>query len=415
MMNQYGIIEIFARNSSDYMDIRPYSLYLRDFFSLSLARCMEEVGAQKGSLFLVDESNKELVLEVARGSEHLFDEGLRESIGDRIAGQVALERRPCLVRDIEREPRFSVSPRYEHYRTKSFLSVPLQFDGDLIGVLNITDKKGDDIFDDKDLKIVVNICNSLGIALFSLRNYLQKQHQQYQQLLNEMNELRKTNEQSQKYSSLGKLVGGLVHEVNNPLDGVMRYVRLASDYIEEDGPVKDYLQQARVGLGRIAKIIRSLLDFSWSLSPSAGKIDINATIDESLFMFSHKLVAYNVEVKKEFSSDLPEIPDLRLKLVFNNLVKNACEAMKSGGALLISTASVDKMIEIRFQDTGPGVPQEIREKVFEPFFTTKNIGEGSGLGLSMTYEVIKRYKGNIFIKDAPGSGAVFVIQLPISP
>lgn len=395
------------------MDFLPFKNQLREFLSLSLDRCMKAVEAQSGSIFLFDDSKKELVLEIGHNINNINLEGIRERLGERVAGRVALERKPILVKDIDDKCVLQITPKYSHYRSKSFLSVPLEFAGDLIGVVNITDKSRGETFDDSDLRIVLNISRYLGIALYSLKNYLEKQNRLNEKLNKEIEHLNKTIQHYEKFSSLGKLVGGLVHEINNPLDGIIRYVNLAFDCAEDDTPIKEYLREARNGLVRIAKVVRALLDFSWSLSVREGEVDINRAIKESLLIFNHNILANNIEVKTIFASDLPSLPDYNLRLVFNNIIKNAYEAMKNRGTLTIYTGINNGGIEIKVEDTGEGIPKDLHEKIFEPFFTTKCMGEGSGLGLAISYEIIKRYNGNITLESEPGEGSAFTIWLPV--
>ncbi|OPX28864.1 MAG: hypothetical protein B1H08_05125 [Candidatus Omnitrophica bacterium 4484_171] len=412
-MDKNVIIGFPYEGQLKYMDILPYKPYLKETLTLSLERCMKSVDAGRGSIFLVDSNRNELVLGVAKASSGIDLENVRTPLGERVAGKVALERKPFLVKNIDEEIRFPLEPRYDDYNSKSFVSVPLEFSGDLIGVVNVTDKTKGEVFDGEDLDTVLSICKYLGITIYSLRRFLEKQRKINEKLSNEVDTLRKEIKSSKKYSSLGKIVGGLVHEINNPLDGAIRYVNLAFDSVDEDSVASSYLHEAKEGLGRIAKIVRSLLDFSWSLSPQARKIDVNQTIEESLFMFNHYFVFSNIEVRKFFTYGLPKIPDLRLKIALNNIIKNACEEMKDKGVLSIYTALNNGAIEIKIKDTGRGIPRQVQDKIFEPFFTTKSMGEGSGLGLAITYEIITRYKGNIYIDSTQGEGTTFNIRLPL--
>jgi signal transduction histidine kinase len=229
-----------------------------------------------------------------------------------------------------------------------------------------------------------------------------------------LGDLKSSNERYKKFSSLGKFAGGLVHEINNPLDGVIRFINLSLDNVSEDDVVREYLLESKKGLSRIAQFVRSLLNFSWSLSSPGTEMDITRSIEESLFYCGHHLKSYNITVEKSYSDKLATIADRGLKIVFNNLIKNAIEAMKQqgGGTLTIATASDEGGIEIVFSDTGKGIPKNIQEKIFDPFFTTKNIGQGSGLGLAIAYEIIERYQGTISVKSEEGKGATFSIRIP---
>lgn len=388
---------------------------LREFLVLSLDRCMQAVHARSGSIFLIDEDSKELVLEIAKddkGERKL--KGVRARLGERVAGRVALERKPFFVENIDKEPSLKYTPKFDHYKTKSFLSVPLECAGNLLGVINMSDKTTSASFSPQDLNVLTEVSNHVGIALHTLKRYSQESDKLQEKLNKELERVSETIDRSNKYSSLGKLVGGIVHEINNPLDGVIRYVTLACDSIEEDSVAKEYLVESKNGLMRIAKIVRSLLDFCWSLSPKEQDcIDINNTLEESLFMLNHYIISCNITLQKHFAPDVGKASDFRLKLAFDNIIKNACEAMKGGGTLSITTSASGEIIEIIIKDTGSGIPKEIQSKIFEPFFTTKKIGEGSGLGLAIAYEIVQRYKGEIFVESSEGKGTSFLIRIPM--
>lgn len=405
---------VFSPNYIKKMDLSPFMSQWKDFLTLSLERCMQAVGAGSGSIFLLDKEKKDLVLAIARNGESLGLEGIRERLGNRIAGRVALKGEPLLVKDIDKEPSLKSVPRFNHYKSKSFLSAPLESSGELIGVINLTDKPAGRAFDDKDLSTVLINCKYVGTALHILKRYLENQKGLNEEFAKELDGLKRSVEGHKKFSSLGKFVGGLVHEINNPLDGVIRYVNLTLDSLKEDDISREYLLEAKKGLNRIAKFVRSLLDFSWSLSSSGRETNINKTIEESLFQFNQKFSSYNIRIEKMFCPDLPKISDYGLKIVFNNIIKNSVEAMKStGGVLRISTVLVNGSLEIVFSDTGKGIPVGVQEKIFDPFFTTKNMGEGSGLGLAISYEILDRYQGKISVESQESQGATLRITLPL--
>lgn len=218
----------------------------------------------------------------------------------------------------------------------------------------------------------------------------------------------------QDFSLLGKFIGAVIHEINSPLDGVIRYLNLALARTEDNRATREYLKEAKLGLTNITKIIRSYLEFFWDVSLRQNQIDVNQLIEEGLTMFEYYILSYNIELKRFLAPCLPRLPNFGLKLVFNNIIKNACESMKNGGTLSIYTTIDNGTLEIRFEDTGEGVSLDSREKIFEPFFTTKIKGEGSGLGLAISKEIIQSYKGIIFAESNNGKGATFIIRLPIN-
>ena len=142
----------------------------------------------------------------------------------------------------------------------------------------------------------------------------------------ELEYLRNLHHRDETFPSLDKFAGALIHEINNPLDGATRYLNLALVGIEDGKAIKGYLEEARLGLTRIAKIARSFSEFCWNLSPHQGLIDVNRTIEESLFMLNHNIISSNIVVKRNLNPHLPKLSDYGLKLAFNNIIKNACEA-----------------------------------------------------------------------------------------
>lgn len=407
-----GTLEQFPRVYDESMDILPFRNQLRDFLTLSLDRCMQAVSARSGSIFLFDGEKNELVLEVANNVNKDNLEGTRAKIGERIIGKVALDKKPLLVENIDDEPSLKFRPQLKKYHDKSFLSVPLEFSDELIGVVSVNDKAGGASFNKGDLHTIVTICKYLGITLHSFLIYLENQKKLNEELAKELGDLRESHDRHKKLSSLGKFVGGVVHELNNPLDGVIRYINLSLDSMAEDDVSREYLLEAKTGLKRITLFVRSLLDFSWGLSSVGREINVDKTIEECLHQLNHKFLYYNIDIEKSLAGDLPKIADYGLKIVFTNIIKNAVEVMEEGGKIDIVTKLVGDFIEISFSDNGCGMSASVREKIFDPFFTTKSMGEGSGLGLAISQEIIERYQGRILVESEKGKGTNFKIILP---
>jgi signal transduction histidine kinase len=382
---------------------------LIEFLKLTLIRCMDTLKASSGSIFLLDGSGQELVLKVAINPGVKSLEGIKEKLSEGVSGFVASQRKPVLVEDIRKDSRFQNRHKFSHYHTNSFLSVPLSAGGKVIGVINITERVSGEPFRDEDLKFLLTICQHLDNAITCLKESDELKE-------NQINELKKQLEISDKLSSLGKFASGLIHELNNPLDGIIRYTNLCLDYTDDNNIIREYLLEAKKGLNRIAMIIKSLLDLAQASSPAfSAPIDVNKAIDDCLFMLKPNLSANKIEVLRELSPSLPVVEDRGLKLAFNNLIRNASDAIgQKGGRIKISTEMKDGFIEVRFSDTGCGIPEEIRGRVFEPFFTTKQMGKGAGLGLAICYDIIRRHNGSISLENNNGAqGATFVIRLPL--
>jgi two-component system NtrC family sensor kinase len=163
---------------------------------------------------------------------------------------------------------------------------------------------------------------------------------------------------------------------------------------------------------RMADIIRELASFSRGSWTTFDHTDINAMVEEAVKVLSEKALAGGVSIVCRYSEGVPAARGSNLFQVFCNMIKNAIDAMPSGGTLTISTQIVDREVLIRFEDTGVGLPEPI-ERVFEPFFTTKAAGKGTGLGLAICKDIVEKYNGKIVPERGAGAGAVFTIRIPV--
>ncbi len=231
-------------------------------------------------------------------------------------------------------------------------------------------------------------------------------------------ELRKTENQliqSDKVASLGKLAAGVAHEINSPLTGVLTYSSLLLKAKKEGDPDREDLEVIVNETNRCKKIVKGLLDFARQTAPQKTSSDMNEVIEKSIDLVSHQASMQNVKIEKKVKPDLPKtmIDVSQIQQVFINILLNAIEAMPQGGTLTVSSEIEDKMIAVRFADTGVGIPEENLPKILDPFFTTKEQGKGTGLGLSVSYGIIERHRGKLEVKSKVGKGTTFTVRLPI--
>jgi len=220
---------------------------------------------------------------------------------------------------------------------------------------------------------------------------------------------------SERMAAVGKLAARVAHELNNPLDGILRYLNLALRGLDTGATEKigQYLERARGGLLRMTEIVRELGEFSRSTAAAFEDANVNDVVDEAVKVMSDKAVQNGVSVVCTLSEDMSAIPGTNLFQVFCNLIKNACDAMPGGGTLTVSTRLANREATIRFEDTGIGLPEEM-DRIFEPFFTTKAPGKGTGLGLAICKDIIEKHNGKIVPQRRPGGGAVFTVRLPLT-
>jgi len=379
---------------------------LRELLNNSLKEIMALLNTECGSLFLFDSQNKELVLDSFYNSASVHLYGLRQRIGEGISGQVVNLKTPVLVKDINHDSRFRRNG-FRHYRTNSFISIPLFTSNYLIGVMNLADKSNGESFSEKDLDFAALLCRYICLTAESFISNTK--------LRQEKETLDKQRALLEKYASVGKLAAGVVHEVNNPLDGIIRYTNMLLNQAENDTVTREYLLEVKKGLNRIANITKSLLEFSHQINSQSTQVkkyvDIHSLLEESFVVLREKL-SDNICVNKKYKDNLPKILDFGLLHVFINIIKNALDAISDAGTLEISTNINDSTVEISFKDTGVGIPKEIREQIFEPFFTTKGIDKGTGLGLAISNEIINKYGGSIKVQSSSGKGSTFTVLIP---
>ncbi|MFN2411702.1 MAG: nitrogen regulation protein NR(II), partial [Pyrinomonadaceae bacterium] len=228
--------------------------------------------------------------------------------------------------------------------------------------------------------------------------------------------LEETLQQSEKLSSIGLLAAGVAHEVNTPLTGVSSYTQMLLGMVPETDPKHELLKKMQRQTERASNIVGNLLNFSrtGSASDFAG-VDINKLLNDTLQLLEPQLRSSRVEIVKDYAASPPKIfaNGGKLQQVFTNLILNARDAIIAGGTITLSTQTEDTgQVIIEVTDTGEGIAPENLTKVFDPFFTTKGVGNGTGLGLAVTYGIIQEHGGSIDVTSQPGDGTTFRLVFP---
>jgi two-component system NtrC family sensor kinase len=233
---------------------------------------------------------------------------------------------------------------------------------------------------------------------------------------------------SEKLASVGQLAAGVAHEVNNPLAGILVYIKLLLKKHKQNAlqteETKEQLEKIARETERCSRIIKNLLDFSRQSEAALRPVDINKVVDAMFSIIGHQISLDNVRSQKKLCTSLPLVlVDFdQIQQALMNIMLNAAQAMPSGGDLTITTSlakgvkigsSIKDAVRIDISDTGVGIPKENLDKLFTPFFTTKEKGKGVGLGLSVVHGIIERHHGKMEIDSNPGSGTTFSIYLGI--
>lgn len=225
--------------------------------------------------------------------------------------------------------------------------------------------------------------------------------------------------QARKIVAIGTFTAGIAHELNNPINNIALTAESFSeeygDKVDDEG--REMLRDILAQSDRAADIVKNLLDFSRTESPTMQCLPPLQILSTTISLIRNQAHIAGIHLDLNVEDGLPCVQgDLRnLQQVFTNLLLNAIQASPAGGRVLIS-AGLDpekQLVRMSVLDSGPGVPADIRQQIFEPFFSTKEVGKGTGLGLAVSYSIVKRHRGRIEVRGEEGQGAEFVVLLPV--
>ncbi len=222
--------------------------------------------------------------------------------------------------------------------------------------------------------------------------------------------------QSENLASLGRPPSGVAHEINSPLTGILTFSHLLMRKLKDNPELQRELELIVRETTRVSTIVRGLLDFARESKPQKRPCNINELILHTLSLVEHQSVFHDIRIVKNLDPQVAMIllDANQIQQVFMNVLLNAADAMPAGGTLTITStmAPEDSFVQVRFADTGSGIPEKNLHRIFDPFFTTKADKKGTGLGLAVSYGIIERHRGHIEVQSEEGKGTTFTIKLP---
>jgi len=287
------------------------------------------------------------------------------------------------------------------------VSIPLILKGQLIGMINLSHKFNKDIYSHEDIELLSTLANQTAVAVENAKLY--------EDLKKSKSYIRRAD----RLASLGTLTAGLAHEIRNPLVAIKTLTQLLPERLDDEEFRNQFLQIASGEVDRISSLVTELLDFARPSDPKLELEDINAILDGMILLASTETKKKQININKNYSSDIPpiQIDREQIKQVFLNILLNAIEATSENGRITVKTRSFTKpggepYVQIEFTDTGYGIPEEYLEDIFNPFFTTKSTG--SGLGLSISSQIVQEHRGYIDVESQRDKGSSFFINLPVN-
>jgi signal transduction histidine kinase len=223
--------------------------------------------------------------------------------------------------------------------------------------------------------------------------------------------------QAEKLASIGQLAAGVAHEINNPLSLVLGYTKMLRKECPAQGRAKEDLDIVYTNARTCKRIVEDLLNFSRQTKARRFPTDLNGAIETVAASLEEEFRTRGLSIVRDYAASLPALAadEDKLKRVFTNLLTNSMQAMEPGGSVTIRTEHDLERNGLKavFTDTGSGIPKKVRDKIFEPFFTTKPPGQGTGLGLAVSYGIVQEHKGEIGVESEEGKGASFTLWFPL--
>jgi two-component system, NtrC family, sensor kinase len=275
-------------------------------------------------------------------------------------------------------------------------------------------------FANDELGELADSFNAMTVNLKKARGELEgwgrNLEQMVQQRTQEITQIQAQLIRSEKLASLGELVAGIAHEINNPLTGILMFSSLIHSNPKLDETLRNDIQTVMRETKRCAEIVKGLLEFARCSAPQKGLCSVNEVSEAALSLIEHQILFQDISVVREYAQDIPQLlldPN-QFEQVLVNIFLNAGQAMLGEGVLMVSSGldHAKGCVFVKISDNGCGIPQANLDKIFDPFFSTKE-NKGTGLGLSVSYGIIEKHGGRIDVASEEGIGTTFTILLPL--
>jgi signal transduction histidine kinase len=410
-------------------------LSIKEIVDRILVALTDTMGLERAMVLILDDDQRALRPAASRGD--WGEEGLGfELPADHAVARQLWMRRWILAResfDDERDVEIRETCRDVFDTLEVELLVPILFGVDLLGVIAVGRKLSGERLDASDRSLLRTLANQSAIAIENAKAYdeIAQLNETLEARVDERTrELRDAQEQllqAEKMKSLGQLVAGVAHELNNPISFVHANIQLIDEYVAKiadreaspkevaraRGALAKLIARSREGTERVKQIVQDLRTFSRMDQADLREVDLHEALDRTMGLMESRCKDC-VAIERDYG----EIPLVRclpgqVNQVFLNLLMNACDAIDGTGTIRVVTRPIAGGVRLEFHDTGRGIPPEVHNRIFDPFFTTKPVGEGTGLGLSLSHSIVERHGGRMSVASEPGKGTTFIIELPV--
>ena len=389
------------------------SLDVDQMLRIALDALTRVTGHEISSLHLLSDDRRTLRLLADRGlSAELRMANRVLAVGQGVIGRVVVTGETVHVTNVAACAELPPAERavVEREGIRGFVCVPLQSRGRILGVLSLA-RRTSEPFSDVEIALLEAAANQISLALDNARLYSETRSQ-----LDELKQTETRRAEGERLSTIGKLMAGLVHEINNPLTVILGQAELVMTELADSTRGRERVRIILQETSRAARLLQRVLQLGRPQPSERRPCALEDQVQWVLEAKRHELDRDGIRVVTEFSP-IPSVyaDQDQLRQVLFNLVQNAHQAMaKHPGprVLTLRTTEADGRVRVEVRDTGPGIPPELLPRVFDAFFTTKPAGEGTGLGLWMSYSIVEQHQGRLGCESCPDGGAIFVVELP---
>ena len=395
-------ISRFYRVFRDVSTVVHSSTDVDEVLELVVWKSSEMLDAMGAILRILNLETHQLELGAAYGlGERYIAKGVVSK--EKVITDLCKKNKVIIIEDILTDPRVQYPQEAWEEGIRMILDLPLTLKADVVGIIRMyfSEKR---TFSEEELDFVIAITEQCACAIDKAR-LIETQQALYDHLAL----------QTEKLSALGRMAAGIAHEINNPLGGILLYSTNLFKKVPKEGPLKEGLEIIINETMRCKTIIKDLLEFSREKEPEKTSANISHIIEKTLSMLENEFRLRHIRVETNLSGKTPDVlvDANQMHQVFINLLLNAAEATQDNGVINVRSQiePANRRIRIEIADNGCGIPPEHISKVFEPFFTTK--AKGTGLGLAVTYRIVRNHQGEIQVSSQPGKGTLFTIEIPL--
>ncbi len=380
-----------------------------------LDRAIVLVGAERGFLVLWDAVRDDSQVPVARRFDRGEVDSAQIEISYGVIRRVLASREPVVTTNAQEDPRFQTSHSIVTYQIRSVLAAPMIAKEELIGAIYVDTRLSSRLFGESDLALLVAMANQAAVAIQLARLYedLQTRNRELQEALRELQETQDELIQAERLSLVGRMASSIIHDLKNPMTTIKGYASLLGRTDLSPEVRERFSKTITRSVDSFVEMTQEILDYARGGGPlQPAEVKVGDFVNDLCDFIERDFEEKGLNLRRELTYTGPVmIDETKMRRALYNIASNARDAMEPGGNLTIATRCLNNTVEFRLVDTGPGIPEEIRDTLFEPFVTYGK-PTGTGLGLAIAKKTIEDHGGTIAVESVVGRGTTFMVRLP---